>query len=497
MIFRPSEPYRLWDTWLFEDNGKFHLFYLRGVKGEGFPTIGHAVSDDLINWKDLESIASGGDTGSWDAGGTKTGTTVKKGDTYYLFYGGGPAPELNQRVGIMTSSDLIHWKKYPGNPVFESSGPYYLSKAMPVWDIVTWRDPCIFWNPEKKEYDCFITGRQEQITDGIGTVIAHAVSTDLINWKLKPPVSVLSNFMASEVPDYFSLDGIHYLLFTSLDGRDREFNTPGRKRPVGTFYVISNEKYDNYDEPEDPFLIGAGNSRFDNYAGKTIQFGKERLLYYHMVADRCAFALPKKLKRQSDNSLIPVFWDGFLKLEKGKPELGFSSLSINDKQEKGFGSWSLDMGKLRGISKLLPSIVFNRSALQDFHLQATIIPFQNVRAGIALRYDENTRKGIGIIIDTGQRSIDIGEISPAWFGARKNTPGFRPWDTSFNTFETGYPLRLRVIARSEFVEVYINDRWCFSTTVKDYYYSGLVGYLVESGRADFTDVRISNIKSLS
>ena len=49
MIHRPDEPVRMWDSWLFPWDGKFHLFYLEALHGIDYERVGHAVSGDLVH----------------------------------------------------------------------------------------------------------------------------------------------------------------------------------------------------------------------------------------------------------------------------------------------------------------------------------------------------------------------------------------------------------------------------------------------------------------
>src|ERR1700730_11499151 len=116
-IYRPPDPYSMWDTWLFPDGEDYHLFFLQSEPGLQWNTLGRAVSKDLVHWQALPSIPTKGPKGSWEEGTTLTRMTVKDGDRYATFYGA--ARGSTQPIGIMFSPDLTNWKKFPGNPILE------------------------------------------------------------------------------------------------------------------------------------------------------------------------------------------------------------------------------------------------------------------------------------------------------------------------------------------------------------------------------------------
>ena len=55
---------------------------------------------------------------------------------------------------------------------------------------------------------------------------------------------------------------------------------------------------------------------------------------------------------------------------------------------------------------------------------------------------------------------------------------------------------LRVLVRAHRVEVYINDRWIFGTSMTDSPRTGRIGLLVDSGSVTFSEVRVAEIEPL-
>jgi len=54
----------------------------------------------------------------WDKQIT-TGRLFEQGDVYYLLYGGNPVlVDQPTYFGLARSTDLIHWERHPGNPIF-------------------------------------------------------------------------------------------------------------------------------------------------------------------------------------------------------------------------------------------------------------------------------------------------------------------------------------------------------------------------------------------
>jgi len=114
VLYRPLES-TLWDTLIYNDNGTFHLFYLRKHG------LGHATSSDLATWQAAPTSTSAGTRGSGTRRGAPlTGWITKRGDVFYLF-AGAVIPDSGESVyGVFTSQDLANWAPHSDNPVLRA-----------------------------------------------------------------------------------------------------------------------------------------------------------------------------------------------------------------------------------------------------------------------------------------------------------------------------------------------------------------------------------------
>jgi predicted GH43/DUF377 family glycosyl hydrolase len=111
-----SGPYGTPSVWV--ENGKWYLFYERNDEA-----IWLAESTDRINWinvRDEPVIKTG--PGKYDSGAVAANQVVKYKDRYYLYYHASADPMLSSTLwtsNVAMSTDLIHWVKYPKNPIVE------------------------------------------------------------------------------------------------------------------------------------------------------------------------------------------------------------------------------------------------------------------------------------------------------------------------------------------------------------------------------------------
>lgn len=220
----------VWDFWLADDGDLFHMYYLHAPKSLGDQhlrhrnaRVGHATSADLVEWSDLGPVLGPGAPGSFDETATWTGSVLKGPDGLWrMFYTGSRflSPDTNaniETVGVATSGDLHTWTKAPG-PVAEADPRWYEKLGDSGWPEEAWRDPWVYADPDGDGWHMLVTARANSGDELDRGVIAHATSSDLATWEVRPPLSeVGAGFKHLEVPQVVESDGRTVLLF-SCDG---------------------------------------------------------------------------------------------------------------------------------------------------------------------------------------------------------------------------------------------------------------------------------------
>ena len=109
-------PYGTPSAWF--ENGTWYLFYERGDLG-----IWLATSKDLkvwINVKDDPVISMGPEP--YDKAAVALNQIVKRDGFYYAFYhANSQRPWADWTTCVARSRDLVHWEKYPGNPIIQGN----------------------------------------------------------------------------------------------------------------------------------------------------------------------------------------------------------------------------------------------------------------------------------------------------------------------------------------------------------------------------------------
>jgi beta-fructofuranosidase len=102
-------------------NGSYHVFYQYNPGGPMHDTIhwGHAVSDDLVHWRD-EPVALAPSPDGPDRDGCWSGCAVDDGGTVRILYTGGRGRDQLPCLATAADPALRSWEKYDGNPVIES-----------------------------------------------------------------------------------------------------------------------------------------------------------------------------------------------------------------------------------------------------------------------------------------------------------------------------------------------------------------------------------------
>jgi len=186
-------------------NNQYHAFFQHNPHDIKWGPMhwGHAVSTDLINWKEQE-IALFPDMDYEDDGGCFSGSAVEKDGKLYLIYTS-VSKQFGQAQSIAWSEDGYHFSKYEGNPVISH---------FPETATEDFRDPKVFRYED--EYRMIVGTK----FNNHGRIVQYS-SKDLLQWDY---IGVLYDDVdydnAIECPDLFELNG-HWVLLYSVIGRHK------------------------------------------------------------------------------------------------------------------------------------------------------------------------------------------------------------------------------------------------------------------------------------
>jgi beta-fructofuranosidase len=269
----------VWDFWFAQEGPDYHIFYLqapRSLKKEHLRhwhvSIGHATSQDLINWEILPDVlAPSTEDGTWDDYTTWTGSIIKHAGSWFMFYTGSNRAEkgLIQRIGLAISDDLMAWKRHPGNPIIETDPQWYEILDLELWHDQAWRDPWVFQHDGI--FHAYITARINHGEKSSRGVIGHATSNDLTQWDVQPPITVPGDFGYLEVPQLVEINGRWYIFFSVTHDKFSmaRLNRKGIKHQTGTHYLVADHPLGPFSYLQDDFLVGDEVGSL--YSGKVIR----------------------------------------------------------------------------------------------------------------------------------------------------------------------------------------------------------------------------------
>lgn len=197
--------------WMNDPNGlvyyadQYHAFYQHYPYAPRWGQMhwGHAVSRDLIHWRQLP-IALYPDQEYEDDGGCFSGSAAEKDGKLYLFYTS-VSHARKQTQSVAYSEDGIHFAKYPGNPV------------IPVNPVGSedFRDPKV----------TFLDGKWYMVVgsgDKTSGKVLLFTSEDLLRWDYVGVLFEGPEFAhCIECPDFFKLGDQYVLMFSKIGETER------------------------------------------------------------------------------------------------------------------------------------------------------------------------------------------------------------------------------------------------------------------------------------
>lgn len=496
MLWTPTG-YHVGDPAIVRVGDRYHLFAecrpteWQGGFGQSFAGITvvcHAVSKDMIAWEELPNAIACGPPGSFDAYSIYHMDVLVHGGRWYMFYTGldkgGPGEQ--QSIGLATSEDGISWTKHPSNPVLRAD-PRWYEPAIPReatyqekdFGRLWFRDPCVVQLPDGK-FGMIVVARDRRVHPDVRACLAWAVSDDLVHWEARPPIYSPGRFHTIETPSIFERGGRWYIQFMvhPLWGTPPLMTDP--YQDAGDYYAISDTGPEGpYRQPADEVVVAAhrhvrmGASRtVDGPDGERWFYGWLRLADPGSpeAAESGAWqAIPpaRPVRFQPDGAIHVLYNPGVERFYRAIQLAGAPALHPA-------GAWRAGdplVGKcLQGSARA----VFG--GVRDHVIFSATVEFaQGARAGLVLRHDAASGRGVYAIADRRMGRIEFGVTgSPTPVDARLWKPAAR--------------VNLKVVAWKGSLEVYADDRLMIHQACP-IGFAGGVGYVVDEAEASFHDVR--------
>ena len=496
MNYRPdTTELRLWDTWVcfHEESSLYHLFYLACRPGGHWHWVGHAVSSDMVHWREVEPIRVNRPNDSYDVGVIGTGMVFPDGSGKYAMSVTFNLDGARQSIGFLVSDDLYHWeKKWPEPRIFADGTFYEDNPARSFCQGPAFRDAFVF--QREGTFHALIAAqaaREDSIDRG---VVAEYVSEDLRDWQPRAPMLGPGITMLVEVPEHFELNGKHYLIYSTHSGLGVRVDTESRKICSGTFYALADRYEGPYRCPQDNMLIGAGEqSVVQSYVGRIMWHQETPLLYHHINSSYPAFALPKRVLQESDGSLYGAVWDQAVEKLWGK-ELapGLGTLGMKKFPETAGEAQVSGETLCVDAHDIITSVFLDTPPLSDFHLRFQVRWADCQRFSVSLRCPgpEGDKACSAWQADIENGVWQLGSMIYNWFGF------FGPDERVKSDIQMNTPYRIDIIVRDVFVEIYVDERWMFTRNIEMYPRAGVIAFNVERGTAEVTGLEIHELEPM-
>lgn len=131
-----------------------------------------------------------------------------------------------------------------------------------IYEPFDWRDPFVFYNEEEKCFDMLLAARLRGASEKNGGCVGLCRSYDLLHWEAKEPFYNPESYMTHECPDLFKLGNKWYLVYSTFSEK------------FVTHYRMSDKLSGPWTSPIEDTFDGRA-----FYAAKTAQAGDKRMAF--------------------------------------------------------------------------------------------------------------------------------------------------------------------------------------------------------------------------
>lgn len=205
--------HHLGDIWTYVREERLHLFFLNcplGTERHTCWSIGHATSENLVDWTDHGDIFHS-DPNNPMRSCLSTGSVTQFGGRYVMGFLANHN-QSNPHVIYAESDDLMAWRELPVTPCdLHSSG--YGRRGSKPFKNPRWRDPFLFTHHGWLHQ--LMTAADDNLPTNADGVIGHMRTRDLQHWQFLPPLQTPPLGTDLECPKLVTVNG-HWVLFVSM-----------------------------------------------------------------------------------------------------------------------------------------------------------------------------------------------------------------------------------------------------------------------------------------
>lgn len=484
----------MWDTWFVEDRGQVHMFHLQrlaaGSKRSAAEAdhIGHAVSRDLIHWRECPLTVGPGEAGGLDDLQPWTGCAVVHQGTFHLFYTMRSSREnaRSQRIGLATSSDLTNWSRHPQNPVIRPDPRWYVHEGKPQPEKkVDCRDLIVVRDPAAQGWLGFYAATVPAEEEAEGACIAAVRSRDLIHWDPLPAAFRPQRYGEVEVPDVFLLGGRWWMICLTSHGHGNRGGFADPHVVRGTLCAVADRPEGPYREPAgDNILLGGDDT--SGMSVRSVEFEGKR---YAFFTEGTRLSPPMELRATQDGCLR-LMWSERQNLWRGASLLGAAlpapaALRTHHTGGIGGGRWELTSeGVYRGIARSGWQVGDLKVGAANMEVEASLTLVSGVAAGLVVRANRQSPHAADDFV------IGLDAKDCCAFATRPSL--FLPANRRAFPVEHGRAYRLRLYVRDERYELFVDDALVLQGAFPSSFHrlDSSLGLLVDRGEVTIQRVAI-------
>ena len=266
-FYKPKDGW-VGDTIPFAHDGKFYIYYLHDErKGNTQDEYGYRTSWNLLITKDgvdIEDCKVVLPVGEYD-------------DADYACYTGSVIEGNDGNFHMFYTAQNNYNPKYhrDGKPLqyvahaistdlinWEKLPELTFGADERIYEPFDWRDPFVFYNEEEKCFDMLLAARLRGASEKNGGCVGLCRSYDLLYWEAKEPFYNPESYMTHECPDLFKLGNKWYLVYSTFSEK------------FVTHYRMSDKLSGPWTSPIEDTFDGRA-----FYAAKTAQVGDKRMAF--------------------------------------------------------------------------------------------------------------------------------------------------------------------------------------------------------------------------